>query len=1081
MDIKNISVYGNHLIDKNDTSDNTSSNISKKAQTTISNVANVTSVNFKNTGADAASSSYSLEDYIDAGVDTVAAKVQEKENLSVLTGEDYEGIEQEEGSVMDANQESVERACERIKEQKAWDAEKLQENIQLRKELQESLEKIQATGFLSQKSEAQLRQVLEDAGIPATAENISQIISALGMSQDALALTDQSKTYIIGQNLDITIENLYQGKYSVYGGQFPTNVVGQNFSDYEEQVRNILAECQRVDENSLQEARWLFEHELPINETTLDKLETLQDIQESMTLPKVLEQIIFSMVAGYSPKDANLDDGQFIVAKNAVQDFQNISDSTIAHTADTLLENVQQDEEGLVRTGQASDQSEEGVSVNLEFLRQMEKEEKQSSDEKTQIPVVYTEGMSQSDILQITIKRQVEEIRQKMTIQAAVRMGQKGIYVDTESLENIIKELRDIENTYYSQQIGKNSDTIVDSELDLFQETLSKTSDIANSHAVILGSSVRQRTLLTVNELHAAIRSATANRNDWNGVYERVATDIRKDLGDSIQKAFKNIPDILKSIDMDVTQANERAVRILGYNSMEITKENIEQVKMFDAKVNQVIENMKPSTVLELIHRGENPLDIPLDRLNEELAQINGEKDITSEEKYSRYLWQLEKSHQITQEERAGYIGVYRLLNQIEKSDGAVVGAVLESQQELTLGNLLTQARTMKGNGIDSRIDDKTGFGEINPKKMSITDQIQLGFSQNKDNSSVASQHDSVDQMNTVSESKQQVAYQQNLISKTLDELTPSKLQEMTDGDLNKLLDVSVETLFEQLKSVSGDETLHREYYETQARKLREDMASSEEAKEYLSKMQVEATITNMVTAKMMIEEGYSPYSEFYNSRKKAAKEELEEFDDIVDSFEENMEDEESLNAQCAKSEKIMEEILMKSSEQADIKFEDLKRFQQIGRGIHLEGLLRSSHSYDIPIRTGDSITSLNLTIIHGTDESGKIQVSMEDESLGNISMDFRVSKDSIKGLVLCDQRQGFETLQEQGETLEDNLEGAGYQVKNISYGMDFKSRNELLNETIKAQEADTKQLYQIAKILVRSVTAVIRENNMSY
>ena len=77
---------------------------------------------------------------------------------------------------------------------------------------------------------------------------------------------------------------------------------------------------------------------------------------------------------------------------------------------------------------------------------------------------------------------------------------------------------------------------------------------------------------------------------------------------------------------------------------------------------------------------------------------------------------------------------------------------------------------------------------------------------------------------------------------------------------------------------------------------------------------------------------------------------------------------------------------------------------------------------------------------------------------------------------MLCDQRQGFEALQEQKELLENSLEDAGYQVKNISYGMDFKSRNELLSETERSGMADTEQLYQIAKIIVRSVTAVIQE-----
>lgn len=117
---------------------------------------------------------------------------------------------------------------------------------------------------------------------------------------------------------------------------------------------------------------------------------------------------------------------------------------------------------------------------------------------------------------------------------------------------------------------------------------------------------------------------------------------------------------------------------------------------MFDAKVNQLIENMKPAAVLELIRGGANPLDIPLDELNRQLEEIREERGISSEERYSRFLWQMDRAGEISKEERMGYIGVYRLLNQVQKADGAAIGAVIGTGQELTLGNLLTQVALEK-------------------------------------------------------------------------------------------------------------------------------------------------------------------------------------------------------------------------------------------------------------------------------------------------------------------------------------------------------------------------------------------------
>lgn len=1020
-----------------------------------------------------APSGYSFAECLETGADIEQAKEEASESLSVLNGEDYEDIENEEGSFSKTTKECVERAVERIKAKKEWKAQRQQEASKLREELQEGLEKQQAAGFLSQKSEARIKNMLQEAGIPVTSDSYAKVVAALGMSQAALEITDQSKVYIMEQDLAPTIDNLYQGKYSAAASNVEKSSM-ENLEEYQQQIERILTECGRADETGMQNAKWLFENELPINEVTLEKLDVLNQLSEKMTPDKVLEQIIFAMTAGLSPKDAVLDDREFVIARDAILDFQRIDDQTIQYAAERILK----EQEGLTQEntgqGQSAGGSQTEVVVNLEMLRQAQQETvSASSQENTVIPVVYTDGMTEADILKITMKRQLEEIRQKMTLQSAVAMEQKGIHIETEPLDRIINSLREMENAYYSAQIGQETSPVEQEQLDLLQESLGKKMDIANSHAALLGTRVKQQALLTVNELHAAASSQTANRNEWKGVFETVGTQIRPDLGDSIKKAFERIPSLLEEIGLEDTQANERAVRILGYNGIELTEENIEQVKLFDAKVNRVIDNMKPAAVLELIRRGKNPLDLPLDELNQELEEIQEEKSITSEERYSRFLWQMEKSGQMTKQERMGYIGVYRLLNQLQKTDGAVIGAVMESKQELTLGNLLTQARTRKGKGVDSVVNDATGMNEGRKAGNSIVDQINAGFSQN---SVAREQSNDIDMQDKTGIKSQQQDYYQHLVREALAEVTPSKLQEMTDGEMERLLDVSLEKFCEDLKQISGKTEIKKEYFEEQAKQIRETLVSDEGAQEYLAKLQIPATIENLLAAADVLKENFSTYRESYGRRNVLPKEQQKELKEVVDSIEESVGEEENLTAQCEKAEKIMSEILTKSYEQADISFEDLSKLRKLGQGIHLEGALRRSKSYDIPIRTGDTITSLNLTLIHGSEESGKIQISMEDEKFGHISMDIKVSDKQIKGLVLCDQRQGFEALQAQKESLTANLEYAGYQIKNISYGMDFKERNELLNEQVRNQEMDTAQLYQVAKILVRYVAAVVKE-----
>ena len=61
--------------------------------------------------------------------------------------------------------------------------------------------------------------------------------------------------------------------------------------------------------------------------------------------------------------------------------------------------------------------------------------------------------------------------------------------------------------------------------------------------------------------------------------------------------------DILKDLGLPETAANARAVRILGYNRMELTVENILSMKEYDDKVTSLARDLKPAVVTELIRR----------------------------------------------------------------------------------------------------------------------------------------------------------------------------------------------------------------------------------------------------------------------------------------------------------------------------------------------------------------------------------------------------------------------------------------------------------------------------------------------
>ena len=90
-----------------------------------------------------------------------------------------------------------------------------------------------------------------------------------------------------------------------------------------------------------------------------------------------------------------------------------------------------------------------------------------------------------------------------------------------------------------------------------------------------------------------------------------------------------------------------------------------------------------------MIREGVNPLEETVDELTAYL-QNQQTAYVDNEERFSRYLYKLEQEKSISAEERASYIGIYRLIRQIEKGDGKAIGTVVANGQELSFSNLLS-------------------------------------------------------------------------------------------------------------------------------------------------------------------------------------------------------------------------------------------------------------------------------------------------------------------------------------------------------------------------------------------------------
>ncbi len=518
------------------------------------------------------------------------------------------------------------------------------------------------------------------ADIPLTQENLELTAKAWNMAQQLEPMDEGSDRYMIDNELEPEIWNLYVAQSSgakpaesaapafyeeEVQGYYVQSAGGQPDEALAEQIDQVLARSGReANEENRQNASWLLENGLPLTGDNLDRLEELQ----SVSVP-------------VEPKD-----------------FAKAAAAAIAEGKDPIHADLGPKKENLYDR-----------AVRLaEYYQSEETWERLAGD--------------------LTARRQLEEIRLRMTAEVNVKLLKSGFSIDTAPMEQLVEALKQAEREVAEQYFPEDARAV--EKYRNFNAVNSVMADLPGLPAEVLGIFAEGRAEETLEEFHGdgvALRDTYERARES---YETLMTAPRADMGDSIKKAFANVDDILRDLGMEPDEENRRAVRILGYNRMEITAENLANIMEADRQVKSVIEKLTPAAALKMIRDGVNPLEKSFGELEDYFEQLPEEYKREAES-YSRFLYRLEKNKEITQAERDSYIGIYRLVRQIEKSDGAVIGALVNTQAELHFSNLLSAVRTGRIKSVDVKAADELGtVAELIRKGESISDQIGRAFTQ---------------------------------------------------------------------------------------------------------------------------------------------------------------------------------------------------------------------------------------------------------------------------------------------------------------------------------------------------------------
>ncbi len=684
------------------------------------------------------------------------------------------------------------------------------------------------------------------------------------------------------------------------------------------------------------------------------------------------------------------------------------------------------------------------VTKQLQCARARKKEIQRQLD--SHIEIALSEG------------RQLEEIRLAMTVEANYRLLKRGVLIDTEPIVKLVEKLRASEDSYYENLLRAQGVESDEENTAIFRETTEKVSEIRYVPACVLGL---EEETGTINAIHRAGTALKENFDRANERYETLMTAPRVDLGDSIQKAFRNVDVILKDIGLEASEANRRAVRILGYNGLAITEESVAQMKQADEEVQRVFRNMTPAVVTQLIKRGINPLDMDFASLNAAAEQIRREADGADTQRFAEYLWKLEKSDAITEDERNTYIGIYRLIHQVEQTDGAAVGAVMNRGADITMRNLITAVRSERRSGkMDYAVDGSFEPAAGGYREGSITDQIGA-------------------------------SYHTNCVKDIMDVLTPEKVR-MVLSRVPDWENMTPEQLKEALGEAQTDEMgLDYAYAKEQLAELEESARASQDIYRVLERYDIPNTAANVLAVEAMMKNRNQMYRKIFGTGPKAPGEEIGTEDlaaireELIEEFGEAVKTPEEMGRAQEKLANVAENVMKTMIESDPVTSLDVREMRMLSSQLSVSSMLAKEEQYSIPVMVSDGVVNVTLKIVNGVDKKGTVDIMMESELRGKIAATFSLYRDKVNGLIATDREETRELLEQNGGPLADDLGKIGeltlhyaeipdLDLNHFSMGMFGVDAGESAPQTQEEAPVQTALLYQVGERFIRMARGVL-------
>ena len=679
---------------------------------------------------------------------------------------------------------------------------------------------------------------------------------------------------------------------------------------------------------------------------------------------------------------------------------------------------------------------------------------------------------------EVTALRQMEELRLSMTQQAAVRMLKQDINIDTRDLSQVVAKLRNVEAQMTRELFARNGVEATEENVALYTELQQDLQTIGTAPAVWLGYlfdaeqgnalqrvSVRgladlvaedgsQRTeAQTENPVTAGsaaqadeIVSDTirrpANFAAMEREYDALGTAPRADMGDSIRKAFANVDAILQEMQLPADAEHTRAVRILGYNSIAITEENLQQVIQYDREVNDLLAACQPNAVLSMIRDGINPLDLSVEELNQTLREKHYQAGVKETEDFATFLRDVERRGEISEEERSGYIGMYRVLKNLEKSGDREAGYLFANGSRLTVRNLITAMRSRKAAGMDVSVDDAFGMlTEMQTRGTKMDAQIEAAFLNDEKWSAQGNDGNNVQDIE-MAENAEDAANPWQEIEED-DALAEAEELLQAQGLEESAVNVQAANVI-----LHGTDAVESADIYSLLAQVMKNLHFEDHTTEDAVDTETEAMAKSLAGAD--IELPFEPES---------LLEQLGQGGDL------------SLTYADLQQQLVEQMYTQAQLGGTSMDFQNLKLVQA---GFRILGAMAKRQQYQLPVATETGTKLVNLTLQTDASQRGTIEIQLPSARFGKLSATLHVDEEGTwEGVIVADTSDGNTALQAQAEVFDVLLADSSYADAKITLGQSRREEATNSGQANAVAHPSTQKLCEASVFFVKALAQI--------